>query len=179
VLKEMLVDYTSAYIKGGTAQMPTYVDKEQPLDSAAEFRKILDSSPYLIEYVPALHRYAAEYPSGTPAGAEDFFYWSKDEYAPRPTISVFHVVIWNDPERDLTVVASKRIYASHYFRAGVEMLAVVAAPDGGLDLLDLYRARIDPPKGMLSGKIMGKVRGAIEHAVSENLKALAGSRPPR
>jgi hypothetical protein len=175
VLKQMLVDYMSAYVKGGTAQMATFVDKEEPLDSAAEFRKVLGSSPYLIEYAPPLHRYAAEYPAGTLAGAEDFFYWSKDNYAPRPTISVFHVVIWNDPEHDLTVVASKRIYASHYFRAGVELLAVVATPDGGLDLLDLYRARIDPPRGVLAGRIMGKVRGGIEDMVRENLKALASA----
>jgi len=175
VLKEMLVEYTSAYMKGGTAEMATYVDKEQPLDSAAEFGKVLNASPYLIEYVPALHRYAEQYPAGSLVGAEDFFYWCQDKYASKPTVSLFHVVIWNSPRRDFAVIASKRIYASHYFRAGVELLAAVDAPGGGLYLMDLYRARIDPPTGLLSGAIMGKVRGGIEQAVGENLKALAGS----
>ena len=175
LVKEMLVDYTTAYMKGGTAAMATYADKERPLESSAEFGKVLDASPYLVEYVPELHRYAEQYPAGSLAGAEDFFYWCKDKYAPKPTVSLFHVVIWNDPRRDFALIASKRIYASHYFRAGAELLAAVDAPGGGLYLMDLYRARIDPPTGILSGAIMGKVRGGIEQAVGENLKELAGS----
>ena len=176
VLKEMLVDYTSAYMKGGTAEMATYADKQSPIETSAEFGRILTASPYLVEYVPELHHYAEEYPTASLSGAEDFFYWSKDKYAPKPTVSLFHVVVWNDPQRDFAVIASKRIYASHYFRAGVELLAVVAAPGGGFYLMDLYRARIDPPKGMLAGAIMGKVRGGIEQAVGENLRGLASSR---
>jgi hypothetical protein len=175
VLEEMLVDYASAYMKGGTAAMATYANKQSPIETSAEFRRILTASPYLVEYVPELHRYAEEYPTASLTGAEDFFYWSKDSYAPKPTISLFHVVVWNDPKREVAVIASKRIYASHYFRAGVELLAVVAAPDGGFYLMDLYRARIDPPKGLLAGAIMGKVRGGIEQAVRENLRGLATS----
>ena len=177
VLKEMLVDYTSAYIRGGTAEMATYADKESPIETAAEFGKILTASPYLVEYMPELHRYAEGYPTASLSGAADIFYWSKDTYAPRPTVSLFHVVVWNDPRRDFAVIASKRIYSSHYFRAGVELLAVVAAPGGGFYLMDLYRARIDPPKGILAGAIRGKVRGGIQHAVGENLRGLASSRP--
>jgi len=177
VLEEMLVDYTSAYMKGGTAEMATYADKQSPIETSAEFGKILTASPYLVEYVPELHRYAEEYPKASLSGAQDFFYWSKDKYAPKPTVSLFHVVIWNDPQRDFAVIASKRIYASHYFRAGVELLAAVDAPDGGFYLMDLYRARIDPPTGILAGAITGKIRGGIEQAVGENLKGLASSRP--
>jgi len=175
VLKETLVDFTSAYMRGGTAEMTTYVDKEQPLDATAEFGKILTASPYLVEYAPELHRYAEAYPRASLTGARDDFYWCKDKYAPKPTVSVFHVVVWSDPQRDFAVVVSKRIYASHYFRAGVELLAVVDAPGGGVYLMDLYRARIDPPTGMLAGAIMGKIRGGIEHAVGENLRAQASS----
>jgi hypothetical protein len=175
LIKEMLVAYTSAYLKGGTAEMAVYADKERPLESAAEFGKLLTSSPYLIEYVPALNHYAEAYPAASLTDAEDFFYWSKDKYGPKPTVSLFHVVVWNDPRRDFAVIASKRIYSSHYFRAGVELLAIVDAPGRGLYLLDLYRARIDPPTGVLSGAIMGKVRGGIEQAVGENLRALAGA----
>jgi hypothetical protein len=177
VLKEMLVEYASAYLRGGTAAMATYADKETPIDTSAEFGKVLTASPYLVEYVPELERYAAGYPTVSLAAAEDFFYWSQDKYAPKPTVSLYHVVVWNDPGRDVAVIASKRIYSSHYFRAGVELLAVVAAPDGGFYLMDLYRARIDPPKGLLAGTIMGKVRGGIERAVRENLTALASSGP--
>lgn len=36
--------------------------------------------------------------------------------------------------------------------------------------MSLLRTRIDPPTGMLSGVLMGKIRGGLETAVSENLK---------
>jgi hypothetical protein len=69
-------------------------------------------------------------------------------------------------------VASKQIYASHYFQAGLDLTALVDAPKppGGFYLVDLYRARIDPPTGMLSGVLLGKIRGGIEQGVAEGLK---------
>jgi hypothetical protein len=97
---------------------------------------------------------------------------TKDKFAPKPTISVYHVTIWSDPENaGVAVIASKQIYDSHYFQAGLDLLAVVSAPGGGFYLMDLYRARIDPPTGMLSGVILGKIRGGIEQGVGEGLRA--------
>jgi len=173
LMRQMLVEYTAAYMKGGTAEMATYVDKDHPLDAPAEFRRLLASSPYLVEYVPALHKYVEDYPRGSLAGAEDVFYWWKDKFAPKPTISVYHATAWTDPRRAVSVVATKRIYASHYFQGGLDLLAVVPAPDGGFYVMDLYRARVDPPTGMLSGVLLGKVRGGIEQGVAESLKAHA------
>ena len=177
LMKQMLVEYTASYMQGGTAAMATYANKDRPLETPAEFRRLLAASSYLVEYVPALHRYLEEFPKGSLAGAEDVFYWQKDKLAPKPTVSIFHVTIWTDPERAAAVIASKRIYSSHYFRAGLDLLAVVAAPGGGCYLMDLYRARIDPPTGILSGAILGKIRGGIEHGVAERLRAQA-ARPP-
>jgi hypothetical protein len=165
--------YTAAYIQGGTAEMATYADKERPLETPAEFRKLLAASPYLVEYVPALHRYVEEYPKASLAGAEDLFYWCRDTFGPKPTTFVYHVTSWTDPERPVAVIASKRIYASHYVQAGLDVLAVVAAPGGGFYLMDLYRARIAPPGGVLSGALMGKIRDGVEQKVGESLGALA------
>jgi hypothetical protein len=175
LMKRMLVEYTAAYQQGGTGEMATYADKDQPLEAPAEFQKLLAASPYLVEYVPALHGYVEQYPKGSLAGAEDFFYWWKDKFAPRPTISVYHATTWTDPQRAVSVIATKRIYASHYFRSGLDLLAVVAAPGGGTYLMDLYRVRIDPPTGMLSGVVLGKIRGGIEQGVAEGLKAQAAA----
>ncbi len=36
--------------------------------------------------------------------------------------------------------------------------------------MDLYRTRIDPPTGMLSGAILGKIRAGIEQGVAEGLR---------
>jgi hypothetical protein len=172
LMKRMLVDYVAAYSQGGTAEMATYVDKDRPLETPAEFRKLLAATPYLVEYVPAFHRYVEDYPKGALAGADDAFYWAKDKFGPKPTISVYHTTVWPDPaENGRAVIASKQIYASHYFQAGLDVLALVPAGPGGFYLMDLYRVRIDPPTGMLSGVILGKIRGGIEQGVAEGLKA--------
>jgi hypothetical protein len=172
LMKQMLVEFLAAYLEGGTAAMATYADKEKPQETPAEFRKLLAASPYLVEYAPEFHRYVEDFPAGPLAGTEDLFYWTKDEFAPKPTISVYHVTIWEDPKDPArAVISSKQIYASHYFQAGLDLTALVAAPPGGFYLMDLHRVRIDPPTGMLSGVILGKIRGGIERGVAEGLKA--------
>jgi hypothetical protein len=171
LMKRMLLDYATAYMRGGAAEMAVYHDKDAPLPTLDEFRKVLATSPYLVEYVPDLHRYLEDFPKRPLAGATDVFYWAKDKFCPKPTIGLYHVTLWRDPSKaGLTLVASKQFYASHYFRAGLDLTAVVAAPKAGFYLMSLYRTRIDPPTGLLSGPILGKIRGGIEDAVAENLK---------
>jgi hypothetical protein len=174
LMKEMLVEYLAAYLKGGTTEMATYVDREQPQDTSAEFRKVLAASPYLLQYAPELHRYVEDYPRGRLEGAEDLFYWTKDKFGPKPTIAIYHVTAWRDardPSR--AAVATTQIYASHYFQAGLDLTALVdaPAPAGGFYLVSLYRARVDPPTGMLSGVLLGKIRGGVEQGVAEGLRA--------
>lgn len=171
LMRQMLVEYTASYRRGGTDEMATYADKDRPLEARAEFRRLLAASPYLVEYVPAFHRYVEEYPKATLEGAEDVFYWSKDKFAPKPTISIYHATAWAQPEGALALIATKRIYASHYFQAGLDLLAVVPDAGGGFYLMDLFRVRVDPPTGMLAGVILGKIRGGMEQGVAEGLKA--------
>jgi hypothetical protein len=171
LMKQMLVEYVTAYQKAGTTEMATYADDAVPLDAPAEFRKVLGASPYLVQYAPELQRHLEEYPKAKAAGAEDLFYWTKDKFGPKPTVAVHHVTVWRDPaDPTRAAVASKQIYASHYFQAALDLTAVVDAPAGGFYLVDLYRARVDPPTGMLSGVLLGKIRGGIEQGVAEGLR---------
>jgi len=172
LLKQMLTDYAAAYIRGGTSEMATYEDKDKPLDTAAEFRKALSSSPYLVQYVPEFHRYIEDFPRAKLEGIEDLFYWMKDRFGPKPTVALYHATLWKDPRDPTRVVVSfKQFYASHYFQAGLELMALVDAPGRkGFYLLDLFRARVDPPTGMLSGVLLGKIRGGVEQGVAEGLR---------
>ena len=173
LMKQMLVEYVAAYQRGGTAEMGTYVDNAKPLDTPAEFRRVLAASPYLLQYAPELKRSLEQWPQAKVAGTEDLFYWAKDKFGPKPSIAIYHVTVWRDPaDPARAAVASKQIYASHYFQAGLDLTALVDAPKppGGFYLVDLYRARIDPPTGMLSGVLLGKIRGGIEGGVAESLK---------
>jgi hypothetical protein len=112
------------------------------------------------------------YPNGTLLGVEDFFYWAKDRGGPKPTVSVYHVSLWRDP-RGPVFASSKQIYSSHFVRVGLDLVALVPAksPAPGFYLLDLYRARIDPPGGLIGSAIIGKIRGSVENSLRESLKS--------
>jgi len=172
VLRQVMVDFVTAYQRGGAAELATYLDKEHPIAAANEFKTLLDNTRYLISFAPEFHRYLASYPGGSLEGVEDFFYWVKERGGPKPTVSVHHVSVWRDP-RGAVFVSSKQIYASHFVRVGLDLTVVVPSRGAANDfyLLDLYRARIDPPGGLIGAAILGKVRGGVENNLRDRLKA--------
>lgn len=174
LVKETMAAYARAYAAGGTDAMGVTVDKTYPKALSAEFKTLLRNSPYLVDYVPAFHQYLASYPQGELPGTQDLLFWTKDTFGLKPVVSIYHAIIHAPQGGRGLLVAVKTIYASHYFNAALEVMAAIPAPDtpGGpsLYLLDLYRTRIDPPTGMLSGVLMGKVKRGIEQGVALNLK---------
>jgi hypothetical protein len=169
LMNQMMVDFVTAYQSGGTDALGNVMDKKQTKTRAEEYRKLLANSPYLVTYVKEFNGYLESYPKGTLPGAEDIFYWTKDTFGLKPVVSLYHMTLYKDPRGAL--VANKLLAASHFFNASLEIIAGIPTPDGkGLYLLDLYRTRLDPPTGMLSGVLMGKVRDGVETGVRENLK---------
>ena len=178
IFNQAIVDYVTAYQKGGTAAMGNVLDKKEEKSRAQEYRTLLTNSPYLVEYVKEFNDYLVAYPNGKLAGADDVLYWAKDTFGLKPVVSVYHMTVYKGPRGVL--LASKLLGATHYFNAALEIMAAVPAADGkSLYLLSLYRTRIDPPTGMLSGMLMGKVRSGVETGVKANLetarKRLAGA----
>ena len=168
--KEEMVAYVKRYQAGGTAAMAGIADKASPRSRADEFAALLAASPYIVEYLPEFFAYLRDYPRGRPAQARDVFYWTRDKFGPKPVISVYHVTVHR--QDTLAVMAQKLIYASHYFNAGLETWGVTDSPAGqGFELILVYRTRLDPPTGMLSGVLMGKIKDGVESVVRANLQA--------
>ena len=169
IFNQMIVDFVAAYQQGGTDAMGNIMDKKAPKTRTEEYRTLLAHSPYLVDYVKEFNDYLAAYPKGQLANTEDILYWTKDEFGLKPVVSIYHATFHRHPRG--TLVANKLVAATHFFNAALEILAGVPTPDGkGLYLMSLYRARIDPPTGMLGGVLMGKVKDGLETAVRENLK---------
>jgi hypothetical protein len=168
--KERLIEVVEAYQRGGTATLGVVVDKKRPKARSAEFEKLLGNSPYLFEYVPEFNEYLREFPTLKRENVRDVFYWTKDTFGLKPTVSIYHVTTQMDGGTAL--MAQKLLYASHYFNAGLELWAVSPHPSGErFDLLMLYRTRLDPPTGMLAGVLLRKVRNGVQTGVRENLKS--------
>jgi hypothetical protein len=169
LFNQAIVEFATAYTQGGVGALGDIQDKKTAKQRSHEHMALLVNSPYLATYVKPFNDYLTAYPKGQLAGAEDILYWTKDTFGLKPVVSVYHMTLFKSDRGAL--VSVRQVAASHYFNAGLEILAGVPTADGrGLYLLSLYRTRLDPPTGMLAGVLMGKVRGGVETGVAENLK---------
>jgi hypothetical protein len=101
-------------------------------------------------------------------------YWEKVDFGMKPTIRVNHAVIYSVKAqgRDISVVAIKQLYASHYFHTALDLTVCVADPSapGGFYLLTLKASEqegLTGVKGSILRKVVvGKIRGSLERALA-------------
>ena len=94
IAREMILELVLAYQADGNGALGSYVDNDEPMPVAEEFRALLASRDPLPAPVPALLAYLDEFPHGSPPGAENFFYWTIVDFGLKPTIRVNHVTIY-------------------------------------------------------------------------------------
>lgn len=172
LLKQSLLEYVVQYQKGGNAALGEYSDQPYPLRIADEFRGILKESTFLSDYAPEFHRYLEQYPKAQLAGVENFIYWSKEKFGLRPVISLTHVTIYSRNQgKGSVLIASKQIYASHYFEASLGLTALVDKPGGsGFYLTYLNRSRADALRGSLAGMKRSLISRELLSGTESNLQ---------
>ena len=165
--RRRLVEYVNDYRARGDSAMVTYDDNGGVRANDA-FAALLAQSPYMYQFVPALTRYLTVYPRERLDGVSEALYWSED--APphlRRTLSLTHQAIYTPPEFPaMTVIASKQIYATHYFEAALDLTSVIERdqPSGraGSYVIVLRRYRFDnlPSGGILNirGRVINNLR---------------------
>ena len=179
LVREMMLELVLAYQADGNAALGSYVDGDEPLPVAEQFRALLASGDPLPAPVPALLAYLDDYPRGRPLGAEDFFYWTVVDFGLKPTIRVNHVTIYplaaSLPSGEAYAIAIKQLYASHYFHTTLELrfLADHARRSGrpGASLISITRSRNDGMTGfkgwflrpIIRRRSRAAVRGYLEH----------------
>jgi hypothetical protein len=166
LVRQLALEYVTAYQRGGNKELAVYRDKKRPAYVAEEFKAIVDEMPILQQQESALRQYLLEYPGAQLANATSFLYWHKVSFGLKPTIMINHEVITETPQRAL--VATKQLYASHYFWAALEMRELTPDPSRGEGFwfVDVSRGR----SASLGGGIKGHaIRGRAE---KESLKGL-------
>lgn len=168
---QMLAGYAQAYMSEGSAALATYDDKSEPLSVAEGFRRLLAESSHFVTYDAAFHRYLDRYPNEQLPGVEDIFYWSVEDISLKPVIGLKHMAIRMEPETTGVdaIIATKQLYASHYFQAALDFVFVVSVP--GRDeayLLWELRQRFD-------GKVSGIKRIMLENGLRSNIANLLKS----
>ncbi len=171
VIREELLRYIEAYLHGGDSALIEYHDKKNSVRLAREFRGVLDARPDLGEFVPEFREYLAQYPGEPLPGVHEFFYWSTESFGLKPVASITHVYVYVQPGR--AAIASKQIYASHYFDASLGLAAALDDPgdasNPGMYLVYLNRSRIDLLGGFFGGLRRAILRGRLRDGMRKNL----------
>jgi hypothetical protein len=163
--RQLALEYVNGYREGGNARLAVYRDSQRPTFVADEFKSMVDRLPALVEYLPELRSYLLDYPRATLPNASSFFYWQEARFGLKPTIRINHVVIEDRP--DAVAVASKLIYASHYFWTALELRVLLRDPsrDRGFWLVDVSRSRSDGLTGFAGRLVRRRVEGEAQKGV--------------
>jgi hypothetical protein len=168
MLRRYLVRLIGDYRARGNDALPSYTENGG-VRAADAFATLLAEPDPLYDYAPGLKQYLAEFPANRSADMRDIFYWSI-EHQPhlRPTLAVNHLVAYT-PATGAAVVARKQLYATHYFEAALEVLAVVPGADTTTSyLVTVRRFRFDNlPRGLFN--IRGRVRRELANAARADL----------
>jgi hypothetical protein len=182
VMRHVLVDYVTRYREAGPAALMEYADEKPRLDLKREFAALVESDRSTWPHLGSLRQHVLEYPADRHS-AIDLIYWSKERVYKRPVLSVTHLAIMRQPE-DAPVrfaIASKQIYAMHYFDASLGLTLLVpdrSASSPSTYVVYLNRSRIDLFDGVFGGVTRRIVSGRARALVSAQLKRLQATLSP-
>lgn len=170
LMRQLALDYVTEYLKGGNDALAVYRDASDPTFVGREFADMVDRMPELTSEMPNLRRYLLGYPKVSLPNATSFLYWQEVEFGLKPTIRISHLTIRETAED--TVVASKMLYASHYFWTGIEIRALVPDPTRGPGFwfVTVSRSRTDGLSGFTGRIIRSRVRSGVENGALAGLK---------
>lgn len=168
LMRQILAEYAAAYLQGGDAASMTYADERPGVNVGRAFRAFGDAGIAAWHPFPALHRHLHEFPARGPEATDDIVYWSKEKVARRTVASITHLAIARtDTSPADYAVASKQIYATHYYEASLGLTVVVGRSDVAAATYVVYvnRSRIDVLGGLLGGVsrriISSRARGTV------------------
>ena len=163
LMRQIAFEYVRRYLEGGNDSLAVQRDSRRPTRVAEEFRSMVDAMPELTTYMPEIRRYLLEYPKGTLPGATEHFYWQETEFGLKPTIRISHMTIREQPD---AIVASKMLYATHYFLTGVELRMLVpdASRGPGFWFVSVNRSRLDGLTGLTGVFVRWRLKSRVQQA---------------
>ena len=138
--RQLLAANAASYLTTGA--LGDYRNKATPLDVADEFKIIFDSFAYFEQLSPEFMRYLRRFPSVRLDETENILYWSKDDIN-RPVTRITHLSLYPAPPGAARpgLIATKQIYAAHYFDAGLGLICAFDDAEGGFYMVSMNRVR--------------------------------------
>lgn len=171
VIRQLALEYVNGYLEGGDARLAVYRDTSRGTFVADEFRRMVEEMPEFGGRMANLRRSLLEFPKFQAPNTSSFLYWQEVQFGLKPTIRINHVTIQENASE--TVIASKMLYASHYFWTALELRALIPDParGEGFWLLTVNRSRSDGLSGFVGRLIGGRVRSEAEKGTLAALTA--------
>jgi hypothetical protein len=172
--REGLVAITAEYQRRGNDALVVYRDRVPPIALRDASARLLKQAVELRRTAPAVATYLERYPAeALPAGAEEFFYWSVMTFGMKPITRANHVVVAPVETDGLAgfVAVSRTLYASHYFRDGLEVKHVVpASPERtSFYLVSVNRSHSESLTGVKGLLIGAKIRSSARSGVERHI----------
>ena len=166
----LLAEYVDGYRRRGNAALATYQDKRDPVSIAEQFGEILESASILCDNYPALcrvlrDRYANE------VGISTSLHWQKEDIgARRKVTTLVEQVRYVGARPGEMVVASKQLYANHYYEGALALTWIGPAEDADATIVvHVLWARVDALRGwsLFRGRIHSGIRNELGRRVGD------------
>jgi hypothetical protein len=143
LVKKILVDYVNSYREWGNTALVEYDDQDQPRLTADILDGIVQEQPNLFGFAPELSGYLKDYPKDTLAHSTDYLYWQQEtDPGIKPTFVLNHATIYTpDTSKPVTLIATKQLYANHYFEGSLAVTALVGDTEKAVGCYILYLNR--------------------------------------
>lgn len=175
LVRQRVLGHLDRYRAEGNRASVVYGDRVPAVVAAQEFAEMVTGSAPLGAVAGDLPYFLLQYPEHRPAGTEDFFFWSVSDLGLKPVFRLSHVVIrhLDGAAGPRHVMATRLLYANHYFNAGLEVRALFddpARPGRAHVLVILNQARLDGLTGLLGRVAKARVRAASRDALLTALR---------
>lgn len=166
--RQLLAKDAADYMTSG--KLGDFRNKEIPLDVASEFSILYDASSYFQPVCPPFFGYVKNFPHVPLDNVENIVYWSKDDIY-RPVTRMTHLILYPpDGSPRPGIIATKQIYAAHYFDAGLG-LTFTFRDGSGFYMLAVNRVRTRS----LTGIMRAMVRSVVQRRSREAMEGILRS----
>lgn len=179
VMRRWLLAYVQAYATRGNDALVVYDDGRTPRPLHEGFHALLAVMPFWEDDAPEFHHYLNVFPRQPLAGVRDTIACYLEDFGLRPLTTVVHSALYQIPERSPSMVraliARKQIFASHYFRARLSMLALIETTPSATEArvgrapASSYLVWVD--RSLFDTRLNRFVRGRVEGRLDDDLRS--------
>lgn len=173
IFRELLLTIAQDYLARGNAGLRHYHDTRTPTHIDDHVADLLNEEAAAGDAPQPVIDYLRGMPNDVPAGATSYLYWTTNSFGLKPTTRLNHTVVYRGDGNGIAgVIATKMLYASHYFHGALDLRYVMAeAPDADqFMLVAVTRTRSDGLTGLTGAIIGDKVRRNALQALRKYLR---------